>query len=348
MVDHLAVIDPGMQSTVQDFGRYGLQRYGVSAAGAIDPLSMQIANALVGNARDEAVIELTMSGGAYRVEAPRCRVAVTGADMPLTIDGAPAEAYRAYDLERGSLLSIGFARAGMRAYLAVAGGFAIDPVLGSRSTHLRSQLGGLEGKALKAGSRLPLREATGAAGRPLMLRVENRPVFAGTVRVLLGPQADAFTKTGIDTFLASAYTVTSKTDRMGCQFDGPLIAHRDGFNIISDGIVNGSIQVPGSGMPIVLLADRQSTGGYPKIATVVSADLARVGQARIGESLRFEAIPEDEAERSAIAWNELIEKTIALIEPVGLGALSSETLMSVNLIGGVVSAQASAGDDPVR
>jgi allophanate hydrolase subunit 2 len=131
---------------------------------------------------------------------------------------------------------------------------------------------------------------------------------------------------------------------MGCQLDGPPIEHQDGFNIISDGIVNGSIQVPGSGRPIVLLADRQSTGGYPKIATVISADISRIGQARIGETLRFEAVSEDEAERSAIAWNELIEAIIAMIEPAGPGSLSSEVLMSVNLIGGVVSAQAHANE----
>ncbi len=121
MADHLAVLDPGMQSTLQDLGRYGLQRFGISAAGAIDPMSMQIANALVGNARDEAVLELTLSGGTYRVEAEHCRLAVAGADMPLTIDGAPAAPYRAHDLKRGSVVSIGFARTGMRAYLAVAG-----------------------------------------------------------------------------------------------------------------------------------------------------------------------------------------------------------------------------------
>ncbi len=144
MADHLAVIDPGMQSTLQDFGRYGLQRYGISAAGAIDPLSMQIANALVGNARDEAVIELTLSGGTYRVEAEHCRIAIAGADMPVADRRQPAaDCYRAHDLKRGSVVSIGFARTGMRAYLAVAGGFAVEPVLGSRSTHLRSQLGGI-------------------------------------------------------------------------------------------------------------------------------------------------------------------------------------------------------------
>ena len=152
---------------------------------------------------------------------------------------------------------------------------------------------------------MPLRGGGGAGGRSCSVN-GNRPVFSGPVRVLLGPQEDAFTAAGIETFLSSAYTVTSRTDRMGCHLDGPSIEHRDGFNIISDGIVNGSIQVPGSGIPIVLLADRQTTGGYPKIATIVSADLGRIGQARIGEAISFEAVSEEEAERSALAWNERI------------------------------------------
>lgn len=345
MADHLAVLDPGMQSTLQDLGRYGLQRFGISAAGAIDPMSMQIANALVGNARDEAALELTLSGGTYRVEAEHCRLALAGADMPVAIDGVPAAPYRAHDLKRGSVVSIGFARTGMRAYLAVAGGFAVEPVLGSRSTHLRSQLGGFNGRALKVRDLLALRGGAADSGRPLMLPEQDRPAFEGSIRVVLGPQEDAFTQAGIEMFLSSAYTVTSKTDRMGCQLDGPPIEHRDGFNIISDGIVNGSIQVPGSGLPIVLLADRQSTGGYPKIATVVSADLARIGQARIGEAIRFEAVSPDEAERSALAWNERLERTIAHIEPVRVADLSSEALMRVNLIGGVVSAQAHHNED---
>ena len=247
MADHLAVLDPGMQSTLQDLGRYGLQRFGISAAGAIDPMSMQIANALVGNARDEAALELTLSGGTYRVEAEHCRLALAGADMPVAIDGVPAAPYRAHDLKRGSVVSIGFARTGMRAYLAVAGGFAVEPVLGSRSTHLRSQLGGFNGCALKVGDLLALRGGAADSGRPLMLPEQDRPAFEGSIRVVLGPQEDAFTQAGIEMFLSSAYTVTSKTDRMGCQLDGPPIEHRDGFNNISDGIVNGSIQVPGSG-----------------------------------------------------------------------------------------------------
>ena len=163
---------------------------------------------------------------------------------------------------------------------------------------------------------------------------------------MLGPQDDAFTAGGYRDLPVLGLHVTSRTDRMGCHLDGPPIEHRDGFNIVSDGIVNGSIQVPGSGIPIVLLADRQTTGGYPKIATVVSADLGRIGQARIGETIRFEAISEEEAEHSALAWNERIDQVIATIEPVGLDGLSSDTLMNVNLIGGVVSAQGSGIKKP--
>ncbi|WP_210483065.1 biotin-dependent carboxyltransferase family protein [Microvirga antarctica] len=343
MADHLVVLDPGTLSTIQDFGRYGLQRFGISAAGALDPMAMRIANALVGNSPGEAVVEFTLSGGSLRVEADLCRIAVAGAEMPLAIDGAPAEPYRAHDLARGSILTIGFARTGMRAYLAVGGGFAIEPVLGSRSTHLRTGLGGIDGTPLRAGSVMPLRDPT-PIGPPLILSADRRPDQAGPVRVVMGPQADAFTAEGIATFLGSPYTVTTKTDRMGCQLDGPAIAHRDGFNIVSDGIVNGSIQVPGHGRPIILLADRQTTGGYPKIATIVSADLAKIGQARIGQVIRFEAISAEAAERLAIAFAAQGDMIRDNLDLAGAG-ISTERLLAVNLIGGVVSAQPGPADE---
>ncbi len=183
-----------------------------------------------------------------------------------------------------------------------------------------------------------------------MLPERNRPVFEGPVRVLLGPQEDAFTAAGIETFLSSAYTVTSKTDRMGCQLDGPPIEHRDGFNIISDGIVNGSIQVPGSGIPIVLLADRQTTGGYPKIATVVSADLGadRAGAHRRNHSVRGRFGGRGGALRPRL--ERAIERTIAHIEPVGLAGLSSEALMKrePHRRGGVGAGASQRGRGPLE
>ncbi len=338
MADHLLVVRGGLFSTLQDFGRFGYQRFGISASGAMDTVAMRIANALVGNAPGTAVVEMTMLGLAATVEAGGCRVAVAGADLAVAINGRPAEAWRSYDLSRGDRLEIGAARAGMRGYLAVAGGFAIAPTLGSLSTHSRSAIGGLDGRALQAGDRLPLAGAA-ASGLLLMLEPADRPRTDGPIRVVLGPQQDAFTPAGIETFLGSAYRVTAKADRMGCQLEGPKIEHAAGFNIVSDGIMNGSIQVPGQGMPIVLLADRQSTGGYPKIATVIGPDLHRLGQRRPGDEVRFACVTIEEAEAIAAAHRAAMQGIPATLRPVAeVPALTSERLLSANLVSGVVSA----------
>lgn len=339
IADHLAVVRGGLFSTLQDFGRFGWQRFGISASGAMDTVSMRIANGLVGNPPGTAVIEMTMLGLAVTVAAEGCRVAVAG-DFAVAIEGRPAEAWRAHDLKRGERLEVGAARTGMRGYLAVAGGFAVPPTLGSLSTHSRSGIGGLEGRALQPGDRLPLAAASAvAAGPPLALAPQDRPAAGGPIRVVLGPQDDHFTAAGIDTFLTAAYRITDKADRMGCQLDGPAIAHADGFNIVSDGIMNGSVQVPGNGRPLVLLADRQTTGGYPKIATVIGPDLHRLGQLRPGDELRFEAVTAEVAADLARAHRDAVDRIVgALVAVVHAGGdLSTERLLAANLVSGVVS-----------
>jgi biotin-dependent carboxylase-like uncharacterized protein len=339
VVDQLLVTRGGLFSTLQDFGRFGYQRFGISASGAMDTVAMRIANALVGNAPGTAVVEMTMLGLAATVDAAGCRVAVAGGDFQTSLNGRPAEAWRSYDLVRGDRLEIGAARAGMRGYLAVAGGFALAPTLGSLSTHSRSGIGGLDGRALQAGDRLPLAHPA-VSGPLLLLDAEHRPRTDGPIRVVLGPQQDAFTPAGVETFLASAYRVTEKADRMGCRLDGPKIEHARGFNIVSDGIMNGSIQVPGQGTPIVLLADRQSTGGYPKIATVIGPDLHRLGQRRPGDEVRFARVTIEEAEAIAAAHRAAMLAIPSTLRPVVTQAagLSSERLLSANLVSGVVSA----------
>ena len=337
---HLVIERPGLFSSLQDFGRFGYQRFGISASGAMDSLSLQLANRLVGNPRDMAAIELTMLGLSATVEEGPARLALAGTDMPLSINGRPAEGWRAHALAPGDRIEIGAARTGMRAYLAIAGGFAVAPSLGSLSTHSRSAIGGFEGRALRAGDRLPLQEAPAA---PLLtLAPEDRPAETGPIRVVPGPQDDHFTPAGLATFLSSGYRVTEKADRMGAQLDGPAIEHADGFNIVSDGIMNGSIQVPGNGRPLVLLADRQTTGGYPKIATVIGADLWRLGQARPGDVLRFSAVTADEAEQVARAHEERLLALFARMTEAPLPGtqLSSERLLAHNLVSGVCSALA--------
>ena len=339
MTEALLCEDGGLFSTVQDLGRFGYARFGISASGAMDGLAIRLANALVGNPMEAAAIEATLSGPVVTLETERARLAFAGMEARITLNGATVAPWRAFEARRGDRIAILPGPSGLRGYLAVAGGIAVPAILGSRSTHTRSALGGLDGRALRAGDRLPL--ATCAVdGFCLELPSERRPTYAGPVRVVLGPQDDRFSPEGITTFLGSEYRVSDKTDRMGCQLDGPVIAHRDGFNIVSDGIVNGSIQVPGHGRPIVLLADRQTTGGYPKIATVVGADLRILAQARPGTTLRFKAVSAGEAEAIAGEAHRTLEACVAALRPAedGLAALTAERLLGLNLIGGVVDA----------
>ncbi len=312
----LRVIEPGPSTTVQDAGRFGYQRFGVSASGAVDVLSLAIANRLVGNPAHAAALELTMAGGVFEVAADALAVALCGADMPLAIDGAPAAPNRTHLLRRGARIEIGMARSGLRACLAVGGGIGVPPVLGSRATHLRSGLGGVEGRALRAGDLLP-GEPSAPPVAPLQLRHDRRPYFGGMVRIVAGPQADAFEPHAMQILTHGRFRLSTQIDRMAARLDGPILPFRDGFNIVSDGIVAGSIQVPGHGHPLVLLADRQTTGGYPKIATVVTPDIALIGQRRPNERVRFRIITPDEAEEAYIAWAEQLDGVDAWFERVG-------------------------------
>lgn len=332
----LVVIDPGPFATIQDLGRRGFQRYGVSGSGAMDEFSLRLANMLVGNSAEDATIEFTFSGGTWTVDADCCRIAIVG-DFPIRVDDAAVPAFASHTLRRGARVTIGRAAAGMRGYLAVAGGFDIVPVLGSRSTDVRAGFGGFRGGALRAGTRLPLCSAA-IEGPDLALNPIHLPKPGETLRIVFGPQEDYFDLAAQQTLLESAYQVTVQSDRMGCRIEGPPIMHSGGFNIISDGIVMGSIQVPGSGQPIILMADRQPTGGYPKIATVVSADLPVLAQKRPGDLIRFAAVSQEEAETLRTdAWNAIC-RLGELLLPTASGStgLSSERLLSVNLISGVV------------
>ncbi|MBR0827728.1 biotin-dependent carboxyltransferase family protein [Bradyrhizobium manausense] len=338
MSAHLEIIEPGLATTIQDLGRRGLQRFGISASGVMDPIALATANALVGNATDTAALEITLAGPVLTSVGADIRVALAGADFSISIDGRPVTSHESHDLMAGQRLAIGTARDGARSVLAVSGGFAIAPMLGSLSTHSRSQLGGLNGGPLRKSDRLPLAVPRLPASPHLMVSPAHRRRAQGPVRVLLGPQDDAFGAEGLATFFGSEYAVTALSDRMGCRLEGPRIQHAGAVGIVSDGTVFGSIQIPGNGQPIILLADRQTTGGYPKIATVISADLPRLAQLRPGEHLRFQAIEEDDAVKLARAVRQQIDRIgDALIEVHG-GGLTSEHLLASNLISGVISA----------
>jgi biotin-dependent carboxylase-like uncharacterized protein len=334
----LVVERPGLCSTLQDLGRFGYQRFGISASGAMDAVSLRIANVLAGNPPAAAALELTLTGLAAVVHGAPCRIALAGADMPLSVNGVRVEAWRSLALEPGDRIEIGSSRSGLYAYLAVAGGFDVAPTLGSLSTHTRTALGGFAGRALAEGDRLPLLGAP--PGADLWLPEPSQPTWAGPVRVVLGPQDDLFTAEGIATFLGSDYKVTGRTDRMGMHLDGPAVEHAGGFNIVSDGIMNGSVQVPGTGKPLVLLADRQTTGGYPKIATVIGPDLPLVAQRRPGETIRFAGIGAQEAEEAAKAHRLAVASMLEQIRPLETGSFApgSEALLAANLVSGVWSA----------
>lgn len=339
MSAHLEIVEPGLATTVQDFGRRGFQRFGISASGVMDPIALATANALVGNKAETAALEITLAGPTLTCAGADIRIAVAGANFAVSIDGRPVSSHETHDLRAGQRLSIGTAPDGARAVLAVSGGFQVTPMLGSVSTHSRSQLGGLDGGPLRTGDRLPLAFPGLPAQPHLMVSPAHRRRAQGPVRVLLGPQDDAFSTEGIATFLASDYTITALSDRMGCRLEGPRVQHAGAVGIVSDGTVFGSIQIPGNGQPIILLADRQTTGGYPKIATVISADLPRLAQLRPGERVRFEAVEEDVAVKLARDMREQIRRIDAsLIEIQRTAAPTSDHLLACNLIDGFISA----------
>jgi biotin-dependent carboxylase-like uncharacterized protein len=289
----LRVTKPGLLTTVQDLGRWGFQSSGVPVAGPMDMYSHRLANALVGNDAGAALLEVTMVGPEITFDDERV-VAVTGARIEVTLDGSVQAWDCPFVAAAGSHLRFGPRSSGARAYLAVEGGIATRPVLGSRATHVASATGGLEGRALRAGDRLPLGAAVSRGRRierrrPAGAAALSRLPVAGhtTVRVLPGPHADHFASGALDMLQAERYEVAPDSNRQGFRLNGAALGHARGANIISEALSIGAIQVPASGRPILLMADRQTTGGYPSIATVISADLGLAGQLGPGDTITF-------------------------------------------------------------
>ncbi|MBB3965298.1 biotin-dependent carboxyltransferase family protein [Rhizobium metallidurans] len=306
----LHIKQAGPMLTVQDLGRTGLMHLGVSGAGAMDLMSMLIGNRLVGNADRDATLEFAHVGGAFEVEAP-VRFAVTGGAVDITVDGEARHGWESHWLMPGEVLKIGALRQVVWGYLAISGGLETPKVLEARSTHLRSGLGGVDGRRLAIGDRLPLGETTQA---PLLALRKPFSRSGGPVRVVPGPQADHFDAAAWKNFLREPFHVTPSRDRMAQVLDGPAIHAFAGHDIVSDGTVAGSIQVPSSGRPIVLMAERQTTGGYPKIATVASVDLARLAQTTTGSAIRFKSVSQEEAEDLLIARNEALADILTSLE----------------------------------
>lgn len=291
------MIMPGAMTTIQDAGRFGYQAYGIAVSGAMDERAYAQANYLVGNPAGEAVLEMVLFGGALEVTEDTV-AAVTGADMEPTIDGEKVPMNRPLLLKKGQTLAFGEARSGCRTYVAFAGGINVPEVMGSRSTNLKCRIGGLEGRALRAGDVLELGEAKREFYEICDRRTEpyaKQEILE--IRVIEGPQEDCFTEKGKQDFYSGIYTITEQSDRMGYRLQGPAVESVAGTDIISDAIPLGAVQVPRNGQPIVLLKDRQTTGGYAKIAVACSFDLPRLVQGRPGDKVRFRKISVEKAEQ---------------------------------------------------
>lgn len=350
MTAALRVVAPGLMTTVQDLGRPGYQHLGVPVSGALDHVSLRAANLLVGNPPGMGALEIAYQGPTLAVEADSVRIAVAGARAPIEIepadgagDGRRLAPFESARLLRGQVVKIGALAGSAILYLAVEGGFDIAPVMGSQSTLTRGGIGGFEGRALRAGDVLPLRQEAALEREEVMLPLLDLAPPA-RIRVVLGPQDDHFTAAGLRTLLQSAYSVSRASDRMGMRLEGPTLEHSArGANIISDGIAPGSIQVPGNGLPIVLLADRQTTGGYPKAATVISADMPALGRMTPGSKVAFQAVDIEAAEAAAHRLAADIEAMAAQLAPVRQGPVIDATkLMGENLISGTVDAREGA------
>lgn len=314
----LEVLKPGLLTTVQDRGRRGFLAFGVPVSGAMDRRAAGVANILAGNGQDAALLEMTLVGGAFRF--PRgAYVAVCGADMGGALDGRPIRNWSGFTVPPGGELCFGHAASGCRGYLAVRGGIAVPPVLGSRSTLLRSGLGGHMGRQLRAGNRLPLGEGPEGDHEPRLLSRRLVPEYPGEIRlrVLPGPQDDLFSNEGIEAFFSSVYTVTPRNDRMGYRLDGPRIRHRQGADIVSDALCAGAVQVPGDGLPLVMGADHQTTGGYAKIGAVIGPDLWRLAQARQGTRIRFVRCRDEAAVAVLRREHELFGRILAALAGEG-------------------------------
>lgn len=343
----LRVISAGPLTTIQDCGRNGYQHLGVPVSGALDRIALAAANALVGNAPDEAALEIFYRGPLLLVEADQVRVAIACDDAqieklarPDSARGERLEPMQSVTLRRGEAIRIGAIRGNVCAYLAVEGGFAIEPVLGSRSTDIRSHIGGLEARTLREGDVLPLcRDISSDMQERRFTSLELG--IPSRVRIVAGPQRDFFREAEFEALLQSTYTVGANSNRMGLRLTGRAIAHNRDANIVSDAIAPGSIQIPGNGQPIVLLADRQTTGGYPKIANVISADIPALGRLRSGCIIGFTLVTLEEAveaRRQMIAQMEGFSK-LAIPVRAPLSDLMPR-LMESNLISGVFDAAA--------
>lgn len=303
----IEIISAGMLSTVQDLGRFKVMKNGFTQSGVMDAYSTKIANKLCKNDINAPVIEMTMLGITAKFKGEHI-FAISGGIFDVSLNNKPVRTNKAYIAKDGDVLSIKGAKQGLRCYLAVAGGFDVPLFMGSASTNLKINVGGFNGRKLKAGDILKIGKADKIKNiekRELPENTYNNPV---RVRVVLGPQDDMFSENDLMLFSKQQYTVTCDLDRMGIRLWGIALRGKEKLEIISDAITFGSIQITNSGMPIILMADHQTTGGYAKIATVISADLPKLAQVKPNDKISFEIIDIDTAEKIAIKQKKFIDK----------------------------------------
>ena len=333
----LEVVSPGAYASLQDLGRRGYRRVGVPWAGVLDARLMRIANALVGNAEGTAVIECFDGGLQLAAHGGAVRLAVAG-DAAIEIErGGERQrlaSWRSLTLAEGEQLRLRRLEPGRIAMIAVEG-LVLPQLLGSASTYARASLGGLDGSALAAGARLP---AGAPSARPERMLARPPKAVSSVIRVIAGPQSDHFSDEALAALVNGEFRVSTEADRMGLRLEGPMLAHRGASEIVSDATVPGSIQVPGSGQPIVLLADAQTAGGYPKIATVISADLPRLAACRPGQTVRFALVDAAQGEQLARAAEAETLAWLRAVSPLLAEGIDEAALYAGNLVSGVVHA----------
>jgi antagonist of KipI len=310
----IKVIKPGLLTTIQDLGRYGYQKYGVIVSGSMDPLAHKISNLLVGNAVDEAVLEITLMGPALEFEGTSL-ISICGGDLSPTINGKPVPLRRSLLIKAGSVLKFGASKNGCRSYLAIAGGFNVKTVMNSKATYVRAGIGGLNGRSLQAGDNLEsgtINKESANIIDYLLPYVENSDFTEidwsissefissyhqkKSIRVIPGTEYDLFSEESREHFFNKPFKVSSQSDRMGYRLEGPSLHLDEEFDMISEAVVFGTIQVPPNGKPIILLADRQTTGGYPRMGYIASVDLPLIAQTKPGEELTFTMISHEQAQ----------------------------------------------------
>ncbi|SCY93444.1 5-oxoprolinase subunit C family protein [Alkaliphilus peptidifermentans] len=306
-MDSIKINKPGLLTTLQDLGREGYQQFGIPVAGAMDKYSFQLANLLVGNDRNEGALEITMMGPEITFNCTSV-ISITGGDLSPNINNKPIEMYQTHLVRQGDVLKFKGLKSGCRAYLAVAGGFKVDPVMGSVSTFLKGKIGGFKGRRLIEGDVIYLKNPIEMYSKRIISSKYIPSYKARTVRIIIGTEESMFTPKAYEVLLKESYELTTQCDRMGYRLEGPELQHIDGADIISGGINLGAIQVPGEGKPIIMMADRQATGGYAKIANVISVDIPLLAQMKPGDKINFESVSVEEAQKLVIEEENRVNK----------------------------------------